>query len=1303
MPLTDLIAKLGLDITGFQQGISTAQNETTHFADGFTKAIEDVKHDLGGLGDIAASAFKLFTQPAALAVESFAAIGVAAFKAGESLEAAFNKISFSTGATGKALDGLKDDFRAVFAQVPADAGKVGEAIALLNQRLGLSGEALQKLSTQFIELTKRTGEDLPTAIKAGTQAFQVFNIETAKQGEALNFLLGVSQKTGASITEMAATLASAGPVLMQLGLSFETSAALIGQLQKVGPGAEQAMVGLSKAIATLTKDGLPAKDALQQIVDSIKNAEVPIEGTALAIEIFGAKAGPKLAEMMRQGRFEVDALVKSVKEMAPDILASSKATETWTQVWEEFRNKITLLLEPLGIGIVDALKNIAEQVNERLAPALKEAVEWFGKLGPAAQGSVIGIAAIGAEAAGSLQSISAFIQIMKEAAGAGIFAWAASLLSASAAVEALSAAIAAFIGWKLGEWLYANSKLVRDFADAVFGAGTIWDKWAKDISGQTAAMNLAQADLIKTTQALALKLGEMGIVVSRGAGSYEDYAKAVRDAAAAASTGLVTFEAFNKEAGGGSPEDIAARLAAAKASLEAQKKAREEDLANRKKWALETIKVQEETDKKVFELMQAQATALQKSNDSIKAMADDPWNTWNFAKVEAAEIRAKESTDSWATSFGDAVGRYKVYGDQFREDGTRIEEGLFMVKKAFDGFIGPKEIINPGIPADINKLVDLLKTIGPEAQRSADLYSMAIRQINSVSLNQPQKDWDVFTKSVTDFAGKTTEITVPINQMTADLGALGKAVGLEADMAKIGVTSQEALNQKVIQAQGVFDEYNRKRAAGGADYRDGLRIELDLLEKQRAAGQAVNGDMLAQQQNIAKLKQQLGDQNVVLTDSQKEWKKFGDSVKSSFDTLEGALAKAIITGKGFADAFKSFFISIAEDFLKYVIKQSFESLVKYMLGDVKDAVKQLDDAFGGLTKTIGAIFGTAGSAGKSIAGVVGEVPFNAGFNPTLPGGAGGAASTGLLGAATSALGGIAGIATLIVDALSGITQGLQMARLINLTGEIEVTTRGILNEALNRRRDAWDQHLALGQIIRDGFTYLELAINRIVNAFASGSPGPGSGMSSQPIVGPPGPENNWYAPLPGATGPQNVPTGVTDAQGNQQMGWPTAIPGQIITPPVPGLNAPGPDSSQALAAATTFSAAVTDFGVSVQAMRAATDNLTTASDLINSAFVKSLPSGLGGSSDPNLQWGPWITNSQGNPTRLMEGFLGGLAETIVDAKLRAPVATGGGMPRSMAGGVVNYNTFQINVTNDADGRKTAQAIADALALQGLRA
>ena len=104
-----------------------------------------------------------FPRPLTPAV---AAVGAAVFLATEEMDKAFGIIQTGTGASGEALEGLKDDFKALNGSVVADGTEIATVIADLNTRLGLTGETLQKAA--------RAALDAGIDVNALAQTMEIF-------------------------------------------------------------------------------------------------------------------------------------------------------------------------------------------------------------------------------------------------------------------------------------------------------------------------------------------------------------------------------------------------------------------------------------------------------------------------------------------------------------------------------------------------------------------------------------------------------------------------------------------------------------------------------------------------------------------------------------------------------------------------------------------------------------------------------------------------------------------------------------------------------------------------------------------------------------------------------------------------------------------------------------------------------------------------------------------------------------------------------------------------------------------------
>lgn len=318
------------------------------------------------------------------------AAGVGLFKIGETFDEAFDSIRVGTGAVGAELEGLKEDFKAVFASVPADAGTVGQAITILNQRLGLTGGQLQGTAEQFIELSRITGTDLTANIEGVTRVFGDWGITLDDQGERLDQLFRANQQTGIGIDQLAQSLVKFGAPLRQLGFSFDQSAALISKFEQEGVNAELVLGSMRIALGRMAKAGEPAQETFQRVVESIENAGSASEANRLALELFGARAGPDMAAAIREGRFEIEALYQEIGFGSDTIAQASGDTQDFAEKWDMFKNRVLVALEPVATRVFEAIGTLIDKIgppiekwiNGVLIPAIDNFAAWWDENGP---------------------------------------------------------------------------------------------------------------------------------------------------------------------------------------------------------------------------------------------------------------------------------------------------------------------------------------------------------------------------------------------------------------------------------------------------------------------------------------------------------------------------------------------------------------------------------------------------------------------------------------------------------------------------------------------------------------------------------------------------------------------------------------------------------------------------------------------------------------------------------------------------------------------------------------------------------
>ena len=367
-PIANLIIRIQGDVSGFSKSMASAES---------TLAASEKK-----LNSLGKSLTKGLTVP-------LVALGGLAIASALDVGKGQRIMQQETGLTGKAAEGLGASYRKVLGDVPQAAGIVGAAMGDLKVRTGLVGKPLEDLTEKVLTLGRITGEDIPTLTGNVTKAFNSWGVATRDQGKDLDFLYGVSTKTGIKIGTLTEGMAKNGPVMRGFGFSFQQSAAMMGLFEKAGVPATQVMMGLRTGLAKMAKAGEEPAQTFQRLTAEIKAAKTPTEATALAVEAFGARAGPALADAIRSGRLEVNQLVDSLKKSPASIDKVGDSTLTLADRFKELKNKSEIALEPLGKTMVDTLKGALPGIN-LLVKGIGDVGKVFGALpGPIREGIVV--------------------------------------------------------------------------------------------------------------------------------------------------------------------------------------------------------------------------------------------------------------------------------------------------------------------------------------------------------------------------------------------------------------------------------------------------------------------------------------------------------------------------------------------------------------------------------------------------------------------------------------------------------------------------------------------------------------------------------------------------------------------------------------------------------------------------------------------------------------------------------------------------------------------------------------------------
>lgn len=332
-------------------------------AKGAVKGFNETEQAAGGLSGKLAK-----ISPGALAVGGAVitgaiAVGKELYDLGTTFDSVADTIRTGTGATGDALDGLIDDARKVATSIPTDFETAGATVADLNTRLGLSGDALQTVASQYLEAGRILGEDVD--VNTTTAAFSAFKIEGDNVSGAMDSLFRVSQATGVSMNDLAGSAQRNAMAMQELGFSFEDSIALVGSLDKAGVDADATLNAMRRGMLNLAEPGESTSDAFKRATGELQGfIDAGDTGAALdlASNIFGTKGASQMVQALQAGTLNMNDLMSAAGATGDTILGVGEETMSAGEKWTILKNKGMDALEPVASGLFDGVGSALDYV-----------------------------------------------------------------------------------------------------------------------------------------------------------------------------------------------------------------------------------------------------------------------------------------------------------------------------------------------------------------------------------------------------------------------------------------------------------------------------------------------------------------------------------------------------------------------------------------------------------------------------------------------------------------------------------------------------------------------------------------------------------------------------------------------------------------------------------------------------------------------------------------------------------------------------------------------------------------------------
>ncbi len=330
------------------------------------------------VGDKFTSVGKEVSKASAVAVGA----GVASYKAWSEVDDALDSVAAGTGATGKKLESLQQTAKDVYTSMPVDIKATGQAVADINTRLGLQGDALEEATRQFMKYSEVNSSDVSTSIETVAKAMNDANIPTSELNSVLDELTSASQASGLTVDALAETLAQNGVQMRALGFNTQETIALLATMEKNGVNSSVVLTGMKKAMANYANEGKDANVELGNLFQGIQNGTVSASD---AMDVFGTKAGASLYQYIQEGKLNYQDLLKVLQDSNGRLDASYEAMlDPMDQAKVAMNN-----LKQVGADLFDQIQATLAPMIQALAENLQRFSQWFGALDPNVQQFIV--------------------------------------------------------------------------------------------------------------------------------------------------------------------------------------------------------------------------------------------------------------------------------------------------------------------------------------------------------------------------------------------------------------------------------------------------------------------------------------------------------------------------------------------------------------------------------------------------------------------------------------------------------------------------------------------------------------------------------------------------------------------------------------------------------------------------------------------------------------------------------------------------------------------------------------------------
>lgn len=307
--------------------------------------------------------------------------GVTAFagvvKGAANFEEGMSRVKAATGASAAEMEKLRKAAEDAGANTKFTSVEAAGALENL-AKAGLNASDAVAALPAVLQLAAAGGTDLGQASEFITKAVMGMGLAFTDAGRVADVLALGANATNTSVTGLAQALSYAAPVANSLGLSLESTVAIIGKFADAGIDASRAGTALNSILSQFANPASKFRDELAAAGITTGDFDKALRQLAVAgplgskaINAVGLEAGPALRALLNQGTGALDDLTAKLRNAEGSAAATAKVMQDnlngsltgLASAWDTVKNV-------LGTPVLPVLKSGVDQ----LAAALRTAV-----------------------------------------------------------------------------------------------------------------------------------------------------------------------------------------------------------------------------------------------------------------------------------------------------------------------------------------------------------------------------------------------------------------------------------------------------------------------------------------------------------------------------------------------------------------------------------------------------------------------------------------------------------------------------------------------------------------------------------------------------------------------------------------------------------------------------------------------------------------------------------------------------------------------------------------------------------------